>query len=100
MPKRLWSQPNLFRATKMVNKLVDSQESKLIFNRTLTHENFDCGIVLLAVKGKKQPTRKAKRRLQRLEKKRRRATHLNRKAAPTEVAETDLKIEVTDHQAC
>lgn len=52
-------------------------------------------IVGLGIKDKKQPTRKAKRKLQRLEKKRRRAAYQNRKAALTEVVETDSKVIVT-----
>ena len=89
MPKRFRSQPNLFRAKKIINKLVEGQESKHV-----SPETFNCGIVLLAVKVKKLSTRKAKRKLQRLEKKKRRAVHWNRKVASTEVEEAKSDLDV------
>ena len=59
-------------------------------------ETFNYGITLLGVKGKKQPTRKAQRKLQRLEKKKRRAIYQSRKAIPTEAVETDSKTKVRE----
>ena len=88
---RFRSQPNLFRAKKIIDKLVEGQESK-----HLLPETYDCGILLLAAaKSKKLPTRKAKRKLQRLEKKKRRTTQWNRKGAPTEVEDAESDPQVT-----
>ena len=93
MPKRFRSQPNLFRATKVINKLVESQGGKYIDSIQTCILSRNCVIVLLGIKDKRQPTRKAKRKLQRLEKKKRRAVHQNRKAASTEVVETESKVD-------
>ncbi|XP_065917507.1 nucleolar MIF4G domain-containing protein 1-like isoform X2 [Dysidea avara] len=72
MSKRMRRQPNLTRAAKAINRLVGSKK---------------------VLKAKKNPSRKAKRQQQRLEKKKRRVAHQIRKAEKVDAEDTEQKDE-------